>query len=164
MKKILVTAFVLCISGMMANHAHAQARFGMGLTHATEFPLVGMNANISYNLGEGVRFQPGFSYYFEQEKLRLWEFNTDIQATIKEDDQFLLYGIMGLSYGKHSTQVEIRENGRYVKVRVGDDFINANLGFGSDFKIPDAKIRPYIEVKYEFGELNQAVFGAGLRF
>lgn len=155
MKKILTcTVLTLGIVFFSNSNLYAQQEFkgGAGLAFGSEVETIGITVGGVYGLTEDINGAADFIIFFP-DNYDWWEFNVNVHYPFHAEDETLVYALGGLNI---------------VTVDYGDfegssnTELGLNIGLGTEHALDFGNL--FGEVRYVFGDLDQLVLSAGLRF
>ena len=145
-----MAAALAAITTLGANAQAGRTSLGAHLNYGTDVENLGIGAHFRYNFTKGLRIEPSFDYYFENNGVDMYNFNVNMHYVFGVSTHWGLYPAGGLGYtswgGGHGH--------RFGKLCV-------NLGGGAEYKI-DRNWAINGELKYQIiDNYNQVVAGIG---
>jgi outer membrane protein X len=168
MKKFLKIAVVtLFMVIAYANTTKAQDfKLGAGLAFGSEVENVGLHVRGDIPLSDSWRAAPAINIFFPGNDLNWFEINLDANYIIPiQSDVVGLYGLAGLNLafiGVDDRTIIVGGTPVEVDGETNSE-LGINLGLGAEFNI-ESSVTPFAEIKYVFGDWDQAVLAAGVKF
>jgi len=161
MKKLL--SVIIAFAFTLAIHTSTQAQVtveeditgGIGLSFGTNIGAFGgsdpgINVNGYYTITDEIRAGGKFIYYLiSQDGVSASELNIDGHYMVKNEDDLIIYGLAGLSYGHVSWGSGSGGN------------TGLNVGGGAEYDLGDFSL--YAEPKFTLGGFGQIQLSAGAR-
>ncbi|OSY88943.1 hypothetical protein WH52_04570 [Tenacibaculum holothuriorum] len=157
MKKLTFTVLFLILSAT----AFSQTKLGAQLVYGTNTEF-GAGAKAIFSITDKINLSPSINYYFGKSaagvaSTSFFEVNADAHYSFESDDKLTFYPLVGLNYTRSKASVSV------LGVSASTSSFGVNLGGGLNYDL-SSSITGLIEAKYVLGNLDQAVFTAGVLF
>lgn len=170
MKKILL---LLIICATFVGKAKAQDQEGIfsvsgNLGYGTEVESLGIGLRAQYGFTSNIRGAAEYKYYISRNAVSMWEINADAHYVFGSRDELVFYPIAGLKFARITFDSDRIDNLPGIisdyKVKVSENRIGFNLGFGSQIAIAERlSLQP--EVRYEImKDYSQFVAMCGITY
>lgn len=151
MKKYLFVSIMALACVASVNAQKGDFSIGGQLNYASNEALIGLGANIQYELFNDFRISPEFIYYFENDGLSAFNCNLNFHYLIHPGGNFILYPMAGFSFARFSGWGH-------------DNRFGANVGIGAEYRLND-HFRFYTEERFQIlKDWNQSVTSLGVRY
>ncbi len=131
------------------------AKFAIGT--GDDYTNYGLGVKFQWNFADKVRLEPSFTYFFENDDLRMWDLSLNVHYQFVLSEGINIYPLAGFTIV--GAKVDIAGVGSNSESEFG-----INLGVGADFDI-SKKISLNIEMPYKIvNDFNRFVPSVGIAY
>lgn len=141
-----------------------QITVGAGLVYGSEIESLGIKADAYYSLNPMLRVGGGLTYFFPEDivgggEINWFALNLNGHYFLYSQEKLSVYGLTGLNILFQNTNFDSEQ-----VEDISDSEIGLNLGGGLEYNLNFADFFGELKVGGLFGDADQLVLGAGLRF
>ncbi len=162
--KLFKTLCILLSATMIVSTSAAQQKgdqaIGAGLSYITGdgYTSGGITVNYRYCLSDAFRLEPGFTFYFPNDRWSMWETGLNFHFLFKPDPYITLYPVLGLGItGAYYGGPTVASND------FSETSFAYSLGAGADYRIDDDKT-VWMQYQFKISRFERSAISLGISF
>lgn len=157
MKKLFILACMLVLFACGAHAQKGKQAVGFHVGYGTEIESVGVGFKYQYNITNPIRIEPSFDYFFENDRLSMFDINLNAHYLCPITNGVKFYPLAGLTFTNWRWDADADYN--LTKNKFG-----MNLGAGAEFFLDTNWVMNF-EFKYQLiSDFDQGVFNLGFAY
>ena len=160
MKKYIIMAIVALATLFEAHAEPGDISIAPQLSFATKNSMVGLGAQVQFDMDEHFRLAPDFFFYIKNKGMTAYGADVNLHYLIPKGS-FAIYPLAGVCYHRYKVEMIDEEGEKYDEKH---DRIGADIGIGTQYEI-DEIIQVFAEERFQvMKDISQSVTVLGVRF